>query len=569
MGLTFLLAIGVGVWIGRRQGVHTSSTERSHRSDSSPVRVETLRVMSTETPQYLEAAGTLKASLTSDIAPKIMSKVTSVLVKEGDPVQAGQVLVRLEAADLAAQVRQALAGVASARAALAQSQTGAVIQKTQSSTRVEQARAALRQAEQQLSLVSEGSRRQQKQQADEGVRQAEAGKAQAEEAVQQARAALSSAQAQLSLVREGARSQQKMQADAALRQADASLRTAQATYDRFKPLADDGVISKQRFDEIALQLEIAKGQAETARQQASLVREGARTQEIQQSEDSVKQAEAAVRMAEQKAREAEAVKNSAKALRDMTYEGPRSQEIRQTEEELRQAKEALRMAQAATGENRMKGENVNMLRAQVAQAEASLSVARVQLRYATITAPFSGVVVKRNVDPGAMATPGTPLLTIVDSSGFRLEAIVPESKIDEVRLGSDAPVTLDALGRTLAGHIAQVVPNADPSSRTFVVKVGLPKVSGLSAGLFGRAKIGVGTSKNIVIPKSAVWRKESLVGVFVVDEGIARKRLVTVGKPYGDKVEVPSGLKEGDVIVASGVDELNDGARVQTGGEWK
>lgn len=564
IGVLLILMFAVGVWWGRREKKPSHETEAVAQQTSPPpaVRVETMTVRTSESAETIEVTGTVKTSLTSDLAPKVMSKVAAVYVKEGDHVRAGQTLVRLESADLAAQVRQAEAAVLAAKAGLAQAQTGAVIQRTQSSTRVEQARAALKQAQEQLSLVKEGARKQQKAVADEAVRQAEAGRAQAEEGVRQARAGLAQAQAQLSLVREGARKQQKIQADAAVRQAEANLKTAQVTYDRFKPLADESVITRQKFDEIALQLEVAKSQYETAKQQASLVYEGARTQEVQQAEQAVQQAEAAVRMAEQKMREAEAGIRAAAAQRDLTYEGARTQEVKQAEAQVKQAEEALRMAEAGTDENKIKAENVKMLRAQVRQAEANFAAARVALSYTTITAPFSGVVIKRHADPGAMAAPGAPLITLVDASGFRLESLVPESQLPGVHLGDTTQVSIDALGKTLTGRVSQIVPSADPASRTFIVKIGLPKVAGLSSGLFGRVKFTVGKTQGLFVPETALWRKESLVGVFVVEKNTAHKRLVTVGKTADGKAEILSGLKGGETIVARDAERLTDGATV-------
>jgi len=529
--------------------------------------VPTLTVRKKVREQFVEVTGTVKGTLRADLAPKIMSKVSEVLVREGDHVRKGQVLIRLESHDLAAQVQQAEAAVAAAKAALAQALTGHGIQKTKSATRVAQAKAALRQAEEQLSIVKEGARKQQKQQADEGVRQAEAAKAQADAGVRQAEAAVAAAKARLSLVKEGARKQQKLQADAAVRQAEANLKTAQATYDRFKPLADEGVISKQRFDEISLQLAVAKSQYETAKEQASMVHEGARTQEIQQAEEGVRQAEAALRMAQQQAQRAAAGLAAAKAQRSLTYEGARTQEVIQAEEAVKQAKEALRMAEAATGEDQIKADTVKMLRAQVAQAEAGLAAARVQLGYATIVAPFAGVVTRRNVDPGAMTAPGMPVMSIVDDSGFRMDALVPERKMEGLALGGEAQVIIDALGKTVTGHITQIVPAADQATRTFIVKFGLPKTPGLVAGLFARARIPVGRTETISVPQAALWREGSLVGVLAVEKGIARRRLVTVGKKLGDEVEILSGLSPGEVIVARETGRVPDGARVDTGGE--
>ena len=557
--LAFLVAAEVGM-VGGCGRKHADEGEGEHEATIS--NVETMAIGRTTSARVVEATGTVEASLTADVAPKIMSKVAAVLVEEGDRVSNGQTLVRLESADLAAQVQQAEASVQSAKAALAQAQTGEGIQKTQSSTRVEQAKAGLRSAQEPLSLVKEGARKQHKQQADVGVRQAEAGVAQAAEGVKQARAGVAAAKAQLSLVKEGARNQQKLQAEAGVRQAEANLKTAQATHDRFKPLADEGVISKQRFDEVALQLDVAKSQHETAKQQASLVNEGARTQEVTQAEEGVRQAEAALRLAQQKVKEAESGLAAAKAQRELTYEGARSQEVRQAEEAVRLAEEQLRMAESATDENVIKAENVKMLRAQVAQAQAGLAAARVRLGYANIVAPFTGVVTRRHADPGAMASPGMPLISLVDDSAFRFEAQVPESQREGIRLGSEADIVIDALGRGFPGEIAQIVPSADRASRTFVVKLRFFTTEGLSPGLFGRVRIPVGHEESLTIPATALWTKGSLVGVMVVEKGIAHKRLVTVGKATGDSVEVLSGLKEGETIVARDVDRVPDGATV-------
>lgn len=529
--------------------------------------VSTLRVQRSVRDEFMEVTGTVKGTVRADIAPKIMSKVSQVLVREGDHVRKGQVLIRLESHDLAAQVQQAEAAVAAAKAALAQAVTGHGIQRTKSATQVAQAEAALRQTEEQLSIVKEGARKQQKQQADEGVRQAEAAKAQADAGVHQAEAAVAAAKAQLSLVKEGARRQQKLQADAAVRQAEANLKTAQATYDRFKPLADQGVISKQRFDEISLRLAVARSQYETAKEQASMVHEGSRTQEIQQAEEGVRQAEAALRMAQQQAHRAEAALAAAKAQRSLTYEGARTQEVIQAEEAVKQAKEALRMAEKATDEDKIKADTVKMLRAQVSQAEAGLTAARVQLGYATIVAPFAGVITRRNVDPGAMTAPGIPVLSLVDDSGFRMDALVPERKMKGLKLGGEARITIDALGQTVTGHIRQIVPAADQATRTFIVKFGLPNVPGLVAGLFARARIPVGRKEGLFIPQTALWHEGSLVGVLAVEKGIAHRRLVTVGRKRGDEVEVLSGLSPGERIVVGETGRVPDGARVDTGGE--
>ncbi len=549
-----------------------------------PVRVQTV-------PEQQTFTGTVSSSIASDVAAKVMGRVVAVFVREGDRVSAGQVIVQIDNADLLAQVRQAEAAVAATRAALAQAQIGLRIQETQSDTRIEQARAELNQALEQLSLVKEGARRQEKAQADEAVRQAraaydrakeavemaEAELKQAREGVRQAEAALEAAKQQLALMQEGFRRQQRRQAEAALKQAEANLRVAQATYDRFKPLADEGVISKQRFDEIVLQLESAKAQYEAAKEQLSMMEEGFRPQEVRQAEEGVRQAEAALRMAKERVRlaeaayrermaalqQAEAALRAAEQQRDLVYEGARKQEIRQAEERVKQAREGLRMALAAAKEVDIKREQVRMLQAQLQQALAALNAAQVQLSYATVTAPIAGVVVKRHVDVGDMATPGMPLVSIVDPNSFRLEVVVPEGYIRSARLGDMVPVTLEALGQRVNGRIYEIVPSADPASRTFVVKIQLPPIKGLMVGMFGRAEFKTGERRGIFVPQTAIWHEGSLEGVFVVEEGVALRRVVTTGKTFGDLVEVLTGLKEGELVVARNTPTLRDGMKVR------
>lgn len=553
--------------------------------------VEVMPVKMMSVPERQAFTGTVSSSLSADISAKIMGKVVSVYVREGDRVRAGQVLVQLDNSDLLAQVQQAEAAVAATRAALVQAQFALDIQRTQSQTRIEQARAELNQALEQLSIVKEGARRQEKAQADENVRQARAGYERAKEAVQmakaelqqaregvkQAEAALEAAHQQLAMMKEGFRRQQKAQAEAALKQAEANLKVAQATYDRFKPLAEQGVISQQRFDEIALQLESAKAQYESAKAQVSLMQEGFRPQEVRQAEESVRQAEAALNMAKERVRlaeaayqerlaalqQAEATLRAAEHQRDLVYEGARKQEIRQAEERVKQAREGLRMALAAAKEVDIKAEQVRMLQAQLRQTLAALNAAQVQLSYATVTAPFDGIVVKRHVDPGDMATPGMPLISIVDPTSFRLEVTVPESQAKAIRLGEPVPVTIEALGQKVTGHVYEITPSADPTSRTFIVKVRLPQIKGLMAGMFGRAEFTTGTVKGLFVPNTALWQESSLEGVYVMEKDVAVKRLVTTGKRVGNFVEVLSGLKEGELVVVSDLEKLRDGMKVR------
>jgi membrane fusion protein, multidrug efflux system len=186
------------------------------------------------------------------------------------------------------------------------------------------------------------------------------------------------------------------------------------------------------------------------------------------------------------------------------------------------------------------------------QAEAGVAEANTAIGFTTIRAPFDGLVVAKLADAGAMAAPGVPLLAIEDPSRFRLEAMVDESQIGAARLGETVPVVLDSLGnQTIAGKVVQIVPMADPASRTFTVKIDLPFNPQIRSGLFGRARFARGERQSILVPQTALLHRGQLDAVYVVGkDDIAILRYVTLGKPSANQVEVLSGLENGERIVA-------------------
>lgn len=204
-------------------------------------------------------------------------------------------------------------------------------------------------------------------------------------------------------------------------------------------------------------------------------------------------------------------------------------------------------------------------RAQRSQAQAAVAQAQSGFNYTSIRAPFSGVVIERRVDPGALASPGAPVMTVESTGRFRLEATVDEASFRFVHMGETVPVSLDAYpGESLNGRVTQIVPAADPSSRTFVVKLELPSSKLVRSGLFGRAQFSRGERNAILIPNSSVIRRGALVGVFTIGQNqLAELRYVTLGNPVGDRVEVLSGLSPNDVVVSSPGDRELGGKQVE------
>lgn len=199
-----------------------------------------------------------------------------------------------------------------------------------------------------------------------------------------------------------------------------------------------------------------------------------------------------------------------------------------------------------------------------AQANSGLTQTRTSLGYARIRAPFAGVITEKKADAGTLASPGMPIFTIEDTRSYRLEATIDESDMRIARVGQVVPITIDALGNTeLSGKIVQIVPAADPTSRTFLVKVELPSDSRLRSGLFGRARFPRGERTSVLIPRSAVVEHGQLQGVYVMDTNqIAGMRYITLGKSAGDQVEVLSGLQAGEKLIAAPGDRELGGKRI-------
>jgi RND family efflux transporter MFP subunit len=228
-------------------------------------------------------------------------------------------------------------------------------------------------------------------------------------------------------------------------------------------------------------------------------------------------------------------------------------------QEMDEASARLKAAQA----------NYEMMRSRRAQITSKAAVVEQEVRaagimrdYARLAAPFNGVVITRTVEPGNLATPGAPLLTIEQDGLYRLEASVDESKLASVRVGQAVEAVLEA-DRKLKARVSEIVPSVDAQSRTYIVKLDLPATPNLRTGMFGRAIFPLGVQKVVAVPLAALMERGQLQSVFVVEDGVAHTRLVTTGRRTGNAVEVLSGLTAGEKVVLPVPVGLQDGARVE------
>jgi len=230
--------------------------------------------------------------------------------------------------------------------------------------------------------------------------------------------------------------------------------------------------------------------------------------------------------------------------------------------------EATARRKAAEAGYEMAAAKGAQVRAKIAQAEQEVQAAGIMRSYAEIRAPFAGVATAKTAEPGSMATPGAPLLTIEREGSYRLETAVEESRVKSIHVGQPVAVSLEALGRTLDTRVSEIVPAVDAASRAYTVKIDLPALAHLQtelrSGMFGRAVFSSGARNVLAVPAAAVTERGQLQSVMVADGGYAHTRLITVGRKSGEKVEVLSGLNAGENVVCPLPPALADGARVET-----
>ncbi len=197
-------------------------------------------------------------------------------------------------------------------------------------------------------------------------------------------------------------------------------------------------------------------------------------------------------------------------------------------------------------------------------AKAGLNAARAMESYTTITAPITGQIMEKHINPGEMAVPGQPILKIEDNRNLRLEVTMKEQDIPFVHPGQPVNVRIDALpGKEIKARVAQVVPASDIRTHCFIVKIDVPADKGLITGMYGKAFFSTGKREAIFVPHSAVVNMAGLTGVYIVSpEGNAVFQMVQFGEDHGDRVEALTGLKAGDQVVVSRQSGKIDGRKV-------
>lgn len=224
--------------------------------------------------------------------------------------------------------------------------------------------------------------------------------------------------------------------------------------------------------------------------------------------------------------------------------------LSQAEIDLGRARELVEQRVAPKSRLDQEETAVKRRKAEVGRAREAVAEAEAILTYATIRAPTAGIVIDKHVEPGSMASPGQVLVTLYDPERLQLVASVREQIAVGLEIGRPVKVRIDAIGKSCEGRIAQIVPAAEPQSRSFSVKVTGPCPPNVYSGMFGRMLLPVGERQEILVPQTAVRTLGQVELVFVVlpDGGVLR-RFVRTGRKTDHRVEVLSGLRSGETVL--------------------
>ncbi len=194
--------------------------------------------------------------------------------------------------------------------------------------------------------------------------------------------------------------------------------------------------------------------------------------------------------------------------------------------------------------------NRDSLQAELQSAEQALAESRAALGYASILSPIAGRVVDRFAEPGDTAAPGSRLISLYNPLSLRVEAQVREQLALALVIGQPVPVSLPALDLDIEGAIEEIVPAAEPGSRSFQVKIRLPYDERLLPGMYARVAVPAGSEQRLYVPTALLAQAGQLWVVSVAGPEGPERRFLRLGRELPDgRAEVVSGLAPGDRVL--------------------
>lgn len=465
----------------------------------------------------LESVGNAESPYRVQISPKSAGRIEYLELREGDAVKKGQVVLRVDPSEAQGAVLQQQAVVAQARSRLAEAQLGQGPANVGVASQIASQRAAVTSAEADLNQAKKNS--------DSQVAAAQASVTDASARVQSAEAAAKNAQAELSRQR-------------------ANLANAQARLTRIENLYRQGFIAAQDVDDARTAVEVQKGAVDVA------------TGQVTAAQSAVSSAQAQKKSAEQQ-------------LAIARQKG--TADVAAAQARLTQARATLNVATANKAQSPAYVQNLAALGAAVSAAEGQLKQAQARLADTVLRSPIDGVVTARTADPGALASPGAPVLTVQYLDWLYVSASLPIERAGAIKEGQIASVTFDGLpGQTFSGVVTNINPAADVQSRQIDLKIKIQNPRHVvKPGMYGRISFTLDrTRAAVAVPREAVKNGPDGPTVTVVDdEGTAHVVAVTLGAQDSTRVQILSGVSPGQRVVTLAYQPVRDGQKVRLPGQ--
>ncbi|MCC6485230.1 MAG: efflux RND transporter periplasmic adaptor subunit [Armatimonadetes bacterium] len=513
--IVLLLLIGWRLKLKAGDAAQQAEMMALRRSMAPLVTVAPVRVK--DVVQTFEGVGNVESKLNVKIASKVSGRLDYLQVREGDRVKAGQVLARIDPTEIEAMLRQKMAALAEAQSRLAQAKINQNPTNTGVTTNIRQQAAALNSAQADYNQASKNLSSQ--------IAAATAAVTEAEGKVSAAQAAIASA-------------------DAVVNSAKANLANATSRLTRITDLYKQGFVAAQDVDDAKTTLSVQQGAVDVA---------------AEQRKAAVAQRDAA--QAQQRATEKQLQITRTKAQAD----------VEAAKAKVSQAEAALDYAKANAAQTPAYAQNIAALQAAVAAAQADVAAARAQRADTILKSPLDGYVTGRYMDPGAMATPAQPILSVQSVNTLWVSVPVSEEASRSVYPGVPAQVSLDALpGRDFPGKVVQFNPSADPMSRQFTARVAIENPGNLiKPGMFARVTMTAQRiPKAIVVPREAIQKTKTGSLVMVVDaEDTAHGQTVSLGASDAADVAITNGLEPGQRVIVLSAQPVKDGQKVRTGNQ--
>ncbi|MEY5047905.1 MAG: cation efflux system protein/acriflavin resistance protein family [Bacteroidota bacterium] len=212
------------------------------------------------------------------------------------------------------------------------------------------------------------------------------------------------------------------------------------------------------------------------------------------------------------------------------------------------------------------GTEVQFLQAknQKESLESKIEGLNEQLAMYTIKAPNTGIIDEVIAKEGEMAAPGYPAFRIINNSSFKVTADIAETYINKIKKGNKVQITFPDLNETIERNIDLVSDEINAINRTFSIQIELGASNKYKSNMITYFKIKDYSNPNaITVPINIIQHGTDGEYVFVAENGIARKRIISVGEQYGTEAEVTSGLKNGDKIINVGYQNIADGQKIK------